>query len=1555
MAVSLGYWKALAKLMELGGHPEAAAVRAEMRRDLARDERPPADSTVADWMAGRTIPRQSSDLNLLLSALQRIATSRQRPATPRFPSHQEWHNMAKQAREARRRGDFEPDAHTSGSPLAPDAQRLWRSDVTESPAWKLLSPDDRERTQKLQHEAAEVADRLAELYASARHALSDNPWHDANLARRIARRTNQLVHLLWRDTKGLLTPGEAALIALLPFIHHVHRSRTSADLSHVAPTDFGRQVSGSPERQMYEVLLHGHERLVRRAELGHLKDRRNGRREIGWWLFDQWARRQPGRLRELLSDLGADPTGLGVVLDPELLSRLLASVHASPKELFDAARVEHLRADVFQLDFDGRDFQSVRERLVGPLFAVAHNMAIEVTHLSSVIVRHVGIPDPLHPARLFTTLDTASWQPRGDGLGLKAGCGHPAVVAALTDHTHQLESLLRGIRHTADPALSTLPAYTRADEVRELDDQGHAVPVDGVIRFKLDEERVQELLMGENLYRDRSLAIRELYQNALDACRYRRARTQARDNFGSYEGRIEFVQGFDEEEGRHYLECRDNGVGMDEVTLSEVFAQAGVRFTDLPRYQEEREEWRTRGITIHPNSRFGIGVLSYFMLADEVRVTTCHMDGANGRLRELTVLISGPGHYFRVRPTGRPGTIGTTVRLYLRDDDRAPSCVSELRRLLGIAEFTTTAVHGTQSAEWKPGVLLRRRGQELRSHSLEADGELLPTPGDPGLVDGQVVWCERGGGVLVDGILTEPRVREGVLADPQNVRRLRGVVVNLVGDSRPKRLSVDRTEILDADVCTTVERLIRDALPVLIQSGSHLLSSRWLAEVAEQSPRLADIVTETAGAAGCYLELNGWLSSVAVAGFFPPDVKLVSDLSGDQGRGADLDRMPNSKVQGDPDGPTLLWRLLAQRPNTDLTALSRLVPELDQVTGVLPALPSDVLLRTDSALISLKARSWALDGYGREQLATPGHALTLAQLCGMSYTDVVARMRRLRMPAPPSPDGEPAVDALNFALLGKTLRLADSGTGFLHWRSTYEAVPPGHLVSAHFELDISVSEAAQRMRSFGFTVPDLEPLADTPDDRTLRLLCRELDGKYWLDISSPVPPGHLVSAYFTLGMGIHEAAQWLRAYGYTVPDLAPQVNNPDNHTQQLLSKGLLGSGWLSTDDPVPASHVLDVAFARNRPASDVAEELRSYGFRFIREPDFGWPTLDLLNKGRQYGWQAYHWTELDDEGSVPPGLLVELSANLGTPLHEIAQWIRELGLRPPETLPERAEAVDAVILGGRSGFWPRPGRPVSVSFVAEIALRTELPPPTVVSRLRAYGVVPPATMFPERAEPDDEVILRHHWKLAPLSPDQPVPMRHVMQVSERLRTSPRRVMLRLAQYGLTTAPDQAPDIAGKFDNELVRMEYEAIGGLGHRDYGADIDIDTLLPWDKPVPLYHLVCVAARLRMDTHEVTERLSAYGFRLPDIRPDQLDDVDHYLCLGGREGMPHPRLTLRDPIRDFLRIARSTQLPPDELLERLTRLGVDLQRVADAVRAALPKVPGLVMKPEAEAPPAQ
>ncbi|KMS67921.1 hypothetical protein ACM01_41055 [Streptomyces viridochromogenes] len=1396
-----------------------------------------------------------------------------------LPTPRQWEGFADEARRARTKRSAEPVTPVAAPIGEPATGRQWLDDVTHAQAWEFVEQGSEQRTQALKEQCAGTVGRLAELYDRSRTVLADDPWQDPDLGGRITRRTNFLLHHLRRHQRGVLAPAEASLLALLPFLHQTHRTITAAGLSHVDPTNLEDPAKDSPERLAYGMLLRAHKRLVRQAMRGDtLPDRADGRREIGWWLFHQWAKRQPGDPRALLAAAdGEDGKDIATVLDPRLLPRLLSCAHMAPRKLYEEGRTATLRGEPFQLDFSGRDWQQVREWLVGPLFAIAHALAIEVTELPPAAVRHVGIPDPLDLGRLFTTVRDASWTVHRDVLGLNATCDHPAAVAALSEQAQLVDTLLRGARRARLAGeVGALPVYAHADEVHEKHEAGDGVgpgKPGEVIRFRLDEERVQELLMGENLYRDRSLAIRELYQNALDACRYRRARQHARDGRDTYQGEITFIQDFDASEGRHYLECADDGIGMDETVLADVFSRAGVRFTDLARYQEEQQDWERQGITVHPNSRFGIGVLSYFMIADEIRVTTCPMDGGdNGRLEELTVLITGPGHYFRVRKTDRPtGRVGTRVRLYLRDEGKAPSCVRELRRLLGIAEFRTVARHGSQEAKWDPGVLQPREAPTGRVDGHVAHGHTVAWPEEGYGSDGQVIWCEKGGGVLVDGIYTESRVRRGVLTDPGSNRRPRGIVVNLTGGTRPRDLSVDRTEILDDDVCRPVERLVRDALPTLLSADPPLLDGRWLAAVAGHSPRLADIVTEVAGEAGVQLELHGHPAPVATVGFLPVDANLVhrADSGIPESDGAS-GGMPGGEVYGSPDGATLLWRLLAHRPNAELSTLTEMVPELSRVKAVLAARPSDFLLRT-VASGRWNTRRWA----GREEDAAtvrPGHALAVAEACGMSYEAALSRLERLRLPHPGRPRDAVIVDPTGVELLGGRV-----GGG---WFDVAHPVPPGHLLKAALVLNIGVDEAVERMRAFGFTLPPEQDMPnETPEEWVLSLLSRNMNAATpWLDLDKPVTAGHILRGVVRLGRSFPEVVARLQDYGY-------------------------------------------------RPA------LGSLDSSSVRE---------LLRHGSEWGWGEEEFAYLSAGEAVPPGLVARASLVSGTPLPDVSRRVEELGFATGP-LPEAVHTTDPAILGGYYGGtdWYEVDEEVELPVLLHASQSTGLSPREVASRLRAYGVLPPDADFPGHAVPGDGEVLQHVCFSLPeevkLLRERPVPVLAVIRAAENLRMSPQAVADRLARYGLHTVPATLPAKASRYDTEL----------LSHRTGHGSL----WLVWDKPVPLHHLVSVPHTLMMERDEAIARLKALGLRVPEQALDGLDPTDRRLCVEEHEqggDRMHLPLSLGHPIRDFLSIVRFAGLPLDELLPRLTRLGVELPRVAEAVRAALPHVPGLVMAPE-------
>ncbi|MGM0347265.1 wHTH domain-containing protein [Streptomyces sp. Adlamb9] len=1452
------YEDELKRLYLAAGSPGSKKLAHEIKARYGEDV---SVQTLDGWCEGNGVPRRTEKLTAFWRTLALLA--RERNGRVHIPSPEGWNVLLKEARKRRDEEQRHEDGSVAERPMTTGLPRIWRQLAQNSEAWSLVPGSAAERATALREQTADAASRLAELYDGESELLAQDPWYDPELARRTVRWTDLRLADIRRTLDApTLSPAEAALIALLPFLYQVQHAWIVAELAVVDPTDLDEQAPGGPARAAFNAVLAGHKRLVRAAKLGTtLPDRGDGRAEVGWWLFHRWVKpqaAQPDRLERVLDALGPAGADLATVLEHPCLPWLLTCAHLGPRGLF-----REPPAESSYIDFGGHDAQQVRALLVGPLFAIGHAMAIEVTDLPSAVAEHVGIPEPLVPAQLLARVNKAKWTPVGDTLALDAPCDHPAAVAALTEHARHVDALLREARRTRPtPEIGALPVYAHADGVREVDERNQPRQAGEVIRFRLDEERIQELLMGENLYRDRALAIRELYQNALDACRYARAYQFRRDGRDTFQGRITFRQGFDEDEQRHYLECQDEGIGMDETVLAEVFSRAGVRFGDHPRSRDWADD---DGLAVRPNSRFGIGVLSYFMLADEIRVTTCPMDTREGSQEQLTVLITGPGHYFRVRRTGRWGPVGTTVRLYLRDGKDAPSCVRELRRLLGVAEFPVTAERdgGQESATWEPGVLKPREAAGGRSDGFVAHGRTVSWPQGDARADGQVIWCEHGGGLLADGIFIEPRARRGVLAGPEGAGRLRGVVVDLTGRTRPRDLSVDRAEILDPDVDQVVEELIEAALPTLLAADPPLLTGEWLTDVLRHSPRLADLVARASGEAGVALAVHGHPAPVATAGFFALDPTLVHRA------GREENPSPLRLISGRLDGATQLWRLLAHAPNAELTALTSLVLELARVRAVLPARPSDLLLRSTGSS-GREQRSW-IDTDDDEEPVPPGQVLAAALACGMSYEETLARMELLGLPVPTRPVGAVALDDTTAALLDADLRYA----GTNRWLRLADPVPPGHLVKAHLTLNIRFEEAIERLRALCFQVPERGLPTVAPEDWVVRLLSARLTGERpWLTPAEPIRAGWVLRAMSELGRSLDEVVGALRDYG-----LSPEPGSLDDESAR-----------------------------------------------------------ELLRLSADWGWAPATLGSLDAEEPVRPGFLLHASLRSGEPLADIARRMRELGFFVG-SLPDRIEDTDLVLLNVHEHDVYALDLEPNLSELVERAVESGLAPTSAAARLRAYGLRPCHVTLPEQAGPHDGRTLNEVYRQLPSGADDltdcVVPTLVILRSAQQLRLPPQTVIDCLRRYGVRVARTEAPTTASMYDEELVRLKRHGRG----------------LDWGRPVPLFHLVVVPPQLLMEREEAARRLSESGLEIPARGLDELSTAELRLCGegfgSGRGDLP---LELDDPIGDFLYIVGYAGLPLAELLTGLTRLDVDLPRVAEAVRAALPRVPGLVMAPEDE-----
>ncbi len=127
------------------------------------------------------------------------------------------------------------------------------------------------------------------------------------------------------------------------------------------------------------------------------------------------------------------------------------------------------------------------------------------------------------------------------------------------------------------------------------------------LRFELDRGKLLDLLVGHTIYNDPTVVIRELLQNSIDAIRYRSYLEKGNYSISKIE--VEWNSSTRE------LVIRDNGVGMDKFVIVNHLMKVGSSFYST-------NEFITKNVDFSPISKFGIGILTCFMVSDDVEILT---------------------------------------------------------------------------------------------------------------------------------------------------------------------------------------------------------------------------------------------------------------------------------------------------------------------------------------------------------------------------------------------------------------------------------------------------------------------------------------------------------------------------------------------------------------------------------------------------------------------------------------------------------------------------------------------------------------------------------------------------------------------------------------------------------------------------------------------------------------------------------------------------------------------------------------------------------------------
>src|SRR5690606_39027056 len=177
-------------------------------------------------------------------------------------------------------------------------------------------------------------------------------------------------------------------------------------------------------------------------------------------------------------------------------------------------------------------------------------------------------------------------------------------------------------------------------------------------QFNLSKRQVIDLLMGTKLYGNPQVALRELLQNSIDACLLREAQEKKWNNLYKPEITVKYYL----EGGDTILEVADNGTGMDQYIIDTYYSKVGSSFYKSTDFYNLKSESNT---DFTPTSRFGIGILSCFMVADTLIVDTKKVYAPHRSSESLNITVEGQESIFWIQKGNRE-TPGTTTKLILR-------------------------------------------------------------------------------------------------------------------------------------------------------------------------------------------------------------------------------------------------------------------------------------------------------------------------------------------------------------------------------------------------------------------------------------------------------------------------------------------------------------------------------------------------------------------------------------------------------------------------------------------------------------------------------------------------------------------------------------------------------------------------------------------------------------------------------------------------------------------------------------------------------------------------
>lgn len=310
--------------------------------------------------------------------------------------------------------------------------------------------------------------------------------------------------------------------------------------------------------------------------------------------------------------------------------------------------------------------------ILGVILRLADILDFDAKRTPPVLFSHLNVKHPISIKEWNKHRAVEAWEINSESIKFNARCTHPAIEASIHEFCDIIDHELSICNNIVSTLLDSsqiknrnipikFPFEVKRDKIQTKKNvQNKPLYIYRNTQFNLSKKQVIELLMGTKLYGNPEVSLRELLQNSIDACLLRQAQEKKWGNVYFPEISVKYYI----EDKNIILEVEDNGTGMDQDIIDKYYSKIGSSFyksTDFYNLKSQSNAEFT------PNSRFGIGILSCFMVADTIIVDTKRVYEPHKSSDPLNISIEGQESIFWIKD-GQRTMPGTTTKLLLRKE-----------------------------------------------------------------------------------------------------------------------------------------------------------------------------------------------------------------------------------------------------------------------------------------------------------------------------------------------------------------------------------------------------------------------------------------------------------------------------------------------------------------------------------------------------------------------------------------------------------------------------------------------------------------------------------------------------------------------------------------------------------------------------------------------------------------------------------------------------------------------------------------------------------------------